>query len=50
MKKDWQKPVLEVLDINMTMAGVSGPNFDGNYHYGDPIPTDGKGNDLIHKS
>ncbi|MDR7073383.1 paeninodin family lasso peptide [Fictibacillus barbaricus] len=21
MKKDWQQPVLEVLDINMTMAG-----------------------------
>ncbi|MEI4828879.1 paeninodin family lasso peptide [Bacillus sp. FJAT-53711] len=21
MKKDWQKPELEVLDINMTMAG-----------------------------
>ncbi|WHY71056.1 paeninodin family lasso peptide [Fictibacillus enclensis] len=21
MKKDWEKPVLEVLDVNMTMAG-----------------------------
>lgn len=21
MKKEWKKPVLEVLDINMTMAG-----------------------------
>ncbi len=22
MKKQWQKPALEVLDVNMTMAGV----------------------------
>jgi hypothetical protein len=50
MKKEWQKPVLEVLDVNMTMAGVSGPNFDSNYAYGKTIPTDGQGHDLIHMS
>lgn len=25
MKKEWKKPVLEVLDVNMTMAG---PGFN----------------------
>ncbi|MBM7651875.1 paeninodin family lasso peptide [Neobacillus cucumis] len=50
MKKEWQTPVLEVLDVNMTMAGTTGGNFDGNFVQGKPIPTDGKGHDLIHQS
>ena len=29
MKKEWQKPVLEVLDINMTMAVQTGNTYDG---------------------
>lgn len=28
MKKEWQKPMLEVLDINMTMAGAGKKYFD----------------------
>ena len=29
MKKVWQKPTLEVLDINMTMWNVAGTKHDG---------------------
>ena len=28
MKKEWQKPVLEVLDVNMTMLGQDGDYTD----------------------
>lgn len=38
MKKDWQEPVLEVLDVNRTMLGP-----DGNYTdktYPDDTPKD----------
>jgi hypothetical protein len=28
MKKDWQKPVLEVLDVKMTMLGADGDYTD----------------------
>lgn len=28
MKKEWEKPVLEVLDINMTMLGSSNGGVD----------------------
>ena len=24
MKKEWKKPALEVLDVNMTMSGMTG--------------------------
>ncbi|MFJ7974848.1 paeninodin family lasso peptide [Peribacillus sp. NPDC096379] len=38
MRKEWQKPVLEVLDVNMTMANITGKYFDGNFTAGQPIP------------
>jgi hypothetical protein len=50
MRKEWQKPVLEVLDVNMTMASTTGLNFDGNYVAGHPVPQDAHGHDLTHGS
>ncbi|MBA9025641.1 paeninodin family lasso peptide [Peribacillus huizhouensis] len=47
MRKEWQKPVLEVLDVNMTMASTSGKHFDGNFVAGSPIPVDENGNPVI---
>jgi hypothetical protein len=38
MKKDWQKPVLEVLDVSMTMAStVHGPYTDEAYKPGEAV-------------
>ncbi|MDC2864530.1 paeninodin family lasso peptide [Bacillus sp. NPDC077411] len=38
MKKEWQQPVLEVLDVNMTMAStVYGPYTDEAYNPGHPV-------------
>lgn len=31
MKKQWQKPVLEVLDVNKTMLGPNGNYTDATY-------------------
>jgi hypothetical protein len=31
MKKEWQKPVLEVLDVNMTMLGADGDRLDNDF-------------------
>ncbi len=31
MKKDWKKPVLEVLDVNMTMLGSNGDYTDAGF-------------------
>ncbi|MBT2758430.1 paeninodin family lasso peptide [Mesobacillus foraminis] len=28
MKQEWQKPVLEILDVNMTMLGADGEFTD----------------------
>jgi hypothetical protein len=37
MKKEWQKPVLEVLDVNMTMASTNNhTKLDKNYPAGTP--------------
>ncbi|MBP3951504.1 paeninodin family lasso peptide [Bacillus suaedae] len=37
MKKHWEKPVLEVLEINMTMSNPhSGNNLDQTYEDGTP--------------
>lgn len=43
MKKTWQKPTLEVLDINMTMWNLSGNNHDGAWteHLSNLVPHDG---------
>ncbi|QBP41996.1 paeninodin family lasso peptide [Paenisporosarcina antarctica] len=32
MKKEWKKPELEVLDVNMTMFGVNGEFSDSAFH------------------
>jgi hypothetical protein len=38
--KEWQKPVLEVLDVKMTMHSIKGEHYDADYSNGQPIPTD----------
>lgn len=47
MKKQWQKPKLEVLDASMTMGGLDYKEFDAGWNAGDPIPLDPNGNPLI---
>ncbi|MFB4168915.1 paeninodin family lasso peptide [Virgibacillus sp. JSM 102003] len=37
MKKDWQRPVLEVLDVNQTMLGVDGEYTDAAFEAGTPF-------------
>ena len=38
MKKEWKQPVLEVLDVKMTMAStVYGPYTDEAYEPGTPV-------------
>ena len=34
MKKEWQKPELEVLDVNMTMLGNTGQHLDNDFPAG----------------
>lgn len=34
MKMEWQKPELEVLDVNMTMLGSTGKNLDNDFAAG----------------
>lgn len=36
MKKQWQKPVLEVLDVNMTMLQGDGSKLDNDFPAGTP--------------
>lgn len=44
MKKQWQKPVLEALDVNMTMAStVYGPYTDEAYVPGTPVDPNNPG-------
>jgi hypothetical protein len=31
MKKEWQKPVLEVLEVKMTELGAAGPHTDNTF-------------------
>jgi hypothetical protein len=50
MRKEWKTPVLEMLDVKFTMASTTGPNFDGNYVQGHPVPQDAQGHDLTHGS
>lgn len=33
MKKEWKKPTLEMLDVQMTMASSDGTHYDGNYSH-----------------
>ncbi|MBY0145874.1 paeninodin family lasso peptide [Neobacillus niacini] len=51
MKREWQKPVLEMLDVKMTMHNVAGSKYDGDFSNGQPIPIDpGTGQHLDSKS
>ncbi|MEH7180533.1 paeninodin family lasso peptide [Neobacillus vireti] len=50
MKKVWQSPSLEVLDVNMTMGGTNYEDFDADFVEDTKIPKDDKGNPLIGKS
>jgi hypothetical protein len=50
MKRDWQKPVLEMLDVKMTMHNVAGSKYDDTWAEGETIPTDSQGNHLDSKS
>lgn len=47
MKKEWKKPILEVLDVNMTMGGTNYNNFDADFVDDTTIPKDEKGNPLV---
>jgi hypothetical protein len=38
--KNWQKPVLEVLDVKMTMHSTTGTHYDADYSNGQPVPID----------
>jgi hypothetical protein len=40
MKKEWQTPELEILDVKMTMKSTNGSKYDGDYSNGQPIPID----------
>jgi hypothetical protein len=40
MRKVWKTPVLEVLDVKMTMASINGSRYDGNYSEDEQIPID----------
>lgn len=41
MKKSWQQPILEVLDVKMTMAStVTGPYTDEAYVPGEDVDPD----------
>jgi hypothetical protein len=46
MKKEWQKPVLEMLDVKMTMHSVDGSVYDADWSQTQHIPTDAQGNHL----
>jgi hypothetical protein len=50
MRKNWQKPLLEVLDVKMTMANPTTGRFDGNFTEDNQIPTNENGTPLIGKS
>lgn len=50
MKKDWQQPLLEELDVNMTMGGTIYNDFDSDFQDSTEIPKDSDGNPLIGKS
>lgn len=39
MKKEWQTPTLEMLDVKMTMANLSGLRVDGSYSESNPPQT-----------
>lgn len=47
MKKDWELPVLEELDVKSTMHNTTGSHFDDTYVQGTTPPTDSQGNMLI---
>ncbi|MCP3030066.1 paeninodin family lasso peptide [Halobacillus sp. A1] len=34
MKKEWQNPVVEVLDVNKTMLGTEGDHLDNDFPEG----------------
>ena len=39
MKKEWKKPKLEELNVNMTLASPTTGKFDGNFDENQDIPT-----------
>jgi hypothetical protein len=47
VKKEWKKPVLEVLDVTMTMHQTTGNHFDDTYVQGATPPTNSQGQMLI---
>ena len=40
MKKEWNQPTLEVLDVEMTMASAKGTHYDAHYVAGQPHQDD----------
>ncbi|WP_442594267.1 paeninodin family lasso peptide [Neobacillus sp. D3-1R] len=49
MKKQWQQPVLEVLDVKMTMHNVDGSKYDADWSNSTQIPTNSDGQHLDSK-
>jgi hypothetical protein len=39
MQKEWKKPTLEMLDVKMTMANLTGTHVDGEYSAAHPPQT-----------
>ncbi|MEH7493791.1 paeninodin family lasso peptide [Neobacillus niacini] len=50
MKKEWQKPTLEMLDVKMTMHSINGRVYDADWSQETEIPQDANGNHLDSKS
>lgn len=50
MKKNWQKPELEMLDVRMTMHTVDGRVYDADWSNEEDIPVDENGDHLDSKS
>jgi hypothetical protein len=50
MKKRWNEPNLEVLELTKTMGGTDYKDFDADFVDSTEIPKDANGNPLIGKS
>jgi hypothetical protein len=47
MKKEWNQPVLEVLDVTMTLHNTNGTHFDDTYVQNTLPPINSQGQMLI---
>lgn len=50
MKRKWEEPTVDILDVGETMAGTVYNSFDGDFVSDQEIPTNENGLPLIGKS